>query len=200
MPVTIDFNIGPLMLPVQHGRHPKDMVVLHETISPDYPGLRDILAVARYMPSQGLGIHGIVDSEGKFAWAVNMDTAILYHASSKDRRGVSHGVNTRSIGLELVSRVPQQSRDNRVRFAIWRLRNRQLEKTARVLAYLHRTHGIPLAYSDGSVPGVTTHYSVSKTWDVPGGHVDCWPKHHGGYFPALLVIYRARQLASKGAQ
>lgn len=196
--VKVDLNIAPLMRPVAHGVHPKDMVVLHETVSGDYKGTSDLLAVARYMPHNGLGIHGIIDAEGFLAWAVFMETAILWQCSSTDAHGVSHGVNSRSLGIELVSNVMQKYPDRQRRFEWWWARSAQLEKTAKVLAYLHRTHKIPLRISDGDAPGVTTHYNVSKTFAVPGGHTDAWPRQDGGYFPLLRVIYRARQLAKRG--
>lgn len=188
------------MLPVAHGRADrKDMVVLHETVSPDYQGLRDILSVARYMPSKGLGIHGIIDGEGNLAWNVFGETMILWHASSRDPNGVSHGVNTRAIGIELVSNVMIKYPDRQRRFEWWWARNRQIEKLAKVLAYLHDVHHIPLRVSDGLLPGITTHYQVSKYWEVPGGHTDGWPRHLGGYFPLQRIVFRARQLAKKGA-
>lgn len=195
--VRVDLNIAPLMLPVAHGRHKKDMVVLHETVSGDYKGFSDLLAVARYMPSKGLGIHGIIDKEGNLAWAVFMETAILWHASSTGPDGVSNGVNSRAVGIELVSNVMQKLPDRKRRFEWWWARDAQLEKTARALAYLHRTHKIPLVVSDGGEPGITTHYQVTKRWDVPGGHTDAWPWHLGGYFPLMRVVYRARQLARR---
>ena len=191
--VKVDLNIAPLMLPVAHGRHAKDMVVLHETVSPDYPGFADILGVARYMPRNGLGIHGIVDGEGNFAWDVYGDTHVLYHAAS------GHGgVNTRSIGIEQVSRVMVQFPDKQRRWEWWWQREAQIDKVAKVLAYLHRIHAIPLVYSLGRAPGVTTHWQVSKTFDVPGGHQDCHPRHLGGYYPALRVIHRAQYFYRRG--
>lgn len=196
--IKVDLNIAPLMLPVQHGRHPKDMVVLHETVSPDYAGFTDLLSVARYMPRNGLGIHGIIDKEGFLAWSVFGETWILWHASSTDANSVSHGVNSRAIGIELVSNVMQKYPDRERRFEWWWARSAQLEKTARVLAYLHRTQKIPLVVSDGGEPGVTTHFQVTKRWKVPGGHTDAWPKHLGGYFPLQRVIFRARQLVKRG--
>ncbi len=191
--VKIDLNIAPLMTPVAHGRHPKDMVVLHETVSPDYPGFADVLGVARYLPAQGYGIHGIVDSEGNLAWDVYGDTHVLYHTASN-----GGGVNTRSIGIEQISNVMIQYPDQQRRWVWWWQRNRQLDKVAKVLAYLQRTHAIPLQYSDGRAPGVTTHWSVTKTYGVAGGHVDCWPRHLGGYYPALRLLRRAQYYAKRG--
>ena len=196
--VKVDINIASLMLPVMHGRHAKDMVVLHETVSPDYTGFVDILSNARYLPANGLGIHGIVDAEGYLAWSVAMDTGILYHCDSRGPSGQSHGVNTRSIGIEQVSRVMLDYKAQDQRFRAWWKRNKEIDKVAQVLAYLHRTHNIPLTYSDGTKPGITTHWSVSKAYNVPGGHVDCWPHHLGGYYPVMHVIERARTFYKRG--
>lgn len=187
--VKIDLNIAPLMIPESHGRHEKDMVVLHETVSPDYTGLSDVLQVSRYLANKGYGIHGVVDGEGNLAWDVFGDTHILYHTASGDP---SHGINTRSIGIEQVSNVMIRYPDNLRRWEWWWQRNKQIDKVAKVLAYCHRTHGIPLEYSDGGEPGITTHWSVTTKYKVPGGHTDCWPKHLGGYYPVLRVIGRAK--------
>lgn len=191
--VKVDLNIAPLMLPVSHGRHDKDMVVLHETVSPDYERFADILGVARYMPRHGLGIHGIVDGEGYLGWAVAGDTWLLYHTASE-----GGGVNTRSIGIEQVSRVMVAFPDNKRRFEWWWEREKQIDKVAKVLAYCHRVHDIPLRYSDGAEPGITTHWQVTRTFDVDGGHTDCWPRHLGGYYPVLRVIRRAQWFAKRG--
>lgn len=199
--VKIDLNIAPLMEPVAHGRHKKTVVVLHETVSSDAKGLSDVLAVARYMPSNGLGIHGIIDGEGHLAWDVFGDTHVLYHTASN-----GGNINSYSVGIELVSRVMINYPDNRRRFEWWWQRDAQIDKCAKVLAYLHRTHGIPLEYTEAEpqgegdvpVPGITTHWQITKTYDVPGGHVDCWPKHKDGYFPALRVIHRARYFHKRG--
>jgi len=85
-------------------------------------------------------------------------------------------------------------KDNVSRFTEWWERDKQLNRTAQVVAWWSHLYAIPLRYSDGRTPGVTTHWQVSKTFGVPGGHWDCWPKHKGGYFPVLRVIYRARHL------
>lgn len=185
--IKVDLNIGSLMVPVAHGRHAKDMVVLHETVSGDYPGFQDILSVARYMPRNGLGIHAIIDKEGHLAWDVHGDTHLLYHCASN-----GGNINSRSIGIEQVSRVMIDRKDNLGRFRVWMERDRQLVKTAKLLAYLHRTHRIPLQYTEGRKPGITTHWQISKTYNVEGGHWDCWPRHKGGYYPVLYVVHLAR--------
>ena len=65
MPTTV--NITPLMLPHVHGRHGKDVVVLHETVSSDIAGLGDINAIAKYLADKDYGIHGITEDDVKDA-------------------------------------------------------------------------------------------------------------------------------------
>lgn len=192
--IKVDIDISPIVGPEKHGLSPKSLVVLHETVSPDYPGSSEIVANAGYLAKNGLGIHGVIDSEGYLGWAVDLERAILYHAASG-----SGMVNTRSIGIELVSRVMLDAKDNTARWRLWRNRNKQIEKTAQVLAYLAKAHGIPLVHSESELfdKGITTHWDVTQTWKVPGGHVDCWPRKSGGYFPLNRIIWRARQYHAK---
>lgn len=192
--VKADIDISPIVGPERHGIAKKTLVVLHETVSPDYPGSSEIISTAGYMARNGLGIHGVIDAEGYFGWARDYERAIFYHAASGNGM-----VNTRAIGIELVSRVMLDKKDNASRFRTWWERNKQIEKTAQALAYISHEHGIPLIYSEAGYdePGITTHWQVSETWNVAGGHWDCWPKHVGGYFPAMRIIYRARQLKKK---
>lgn len=169
-----------------HGRHTKDMVVLHETVSGDSPGTADITAPARYLDQEGYGIHLIVDAEGKSGWLGDAE-AVVWHAASG-----AGNINTRSVGIEQVSRIPLEPA--RVRYRAWNARRKQLDTVAAWIAWLHATEGIPLRYSDSSVPGVTTHWDVSRRWLGGHGHWDCWPKHKGGYYPVLYVVQRARNL------
>jgi hypothetical protein len=191
--IPVDLNTAPLMRPVSGGTAAKSLVVLHETVSPDYAGLADILGVARYMPTQGYGIHGIIDADGNLGWALGMRDAILAHAASN-----GGGVNTRGIGIELISRVMLDKPDNLSRFQWWSNRDAQIDKLAKVLAFISRADGVPLRYSAGYDPGITTHWDVSHTFNVSGGHTDCFPRHKGGYFPVLRIIERARQFRAKG--
>lgn len=179
-----------------HGFAQKDMVVLHETVSPDIKGVGDLLGNAKYLDHEGYGVQGLTDAEGNVAWARSYEDAILYHAASTGSKGSGH-INTRAIGIEQVSRVMLDVKDNPSRFARWWKRNKELEATASLLAYISHKHGVPLRYSDGTKPGVTAHWQVSQTFDVPDKHTDCWPKHLGGYYPMLRVIFRARQIRKK---
>lgn len=183
--VTV-LNTAPLMRPHVHGRHPKDLIVLHETVSPNVPGLSDILAVAGYLAKKDYGIHGMTDNDGNVAWAVGLGNAVFWQCG---------GVNARSIGIEQVSNVMTAATSNEARLLLWKAMAKEIDATARLLAQIHLSWGIPLVYSDGDHPGVTTHWSVSQHHPESEGHTDCWPVHLGGYYPALEVIARAKKYA-----
>jgi len=189
-PVALDLR--PWFSNEDRGHSKKTLIVCHETVSHNRPGLGDVTGVAAYLDATGLEIHGIIDQEGHFAWCYE-PTAIFDHAASG--RG---SVNTRSIGIELVSEIPLFS-SKEVRRAAWESddRKKQLNTLARVIAWLASSVpgvDVPLRYSDASRPGITSHWSVSRTYLAGDGHWDCWPIHMGGHFPALYVVQRARQL------
>jgi len=184
--IKVDLNIAPVVRDDIHGHADKSLIVLHETVSPNYPGLADLIQTSNYLDSKGLGVHGVTDIDGNLAWAVGERRAILYHAASGEGR-----VNTRSIGIEQVSRVMLDLPDNYSRWRKWWGQGKQIDILAQLLAFLSHTEGIPLRYSNASVPGITSHWDVSRTYNVPGGHWDCWPKHRGGYYPILRVIDEA---------
>lgn len=187
--LEIDVDLSPILRGETHGVADKDMIVLHETVSPDYVGLNDIVQTSEFLSRRGLGIHAVVDVEGHLGWAYGMRRAVVYHTTAADRAPI----NTRSIGIEQVSRVMLDYPDNPSRWSAWRQRRvTELEVTAKLCAYLSKAEGVPLRYSNGAGAGITTHWQVTRTFDVPGGHVDCWPKHLGGYYPVMWVIYRAR--------
>jgi len=190
-------NIGPAQADNVHGRHDKSMIVLHETVSPDYAGWRDVVQTSDFLDNKNYGIHGVVDLEGHIAWAYKYGNAIFYHAISSGSQG-NGLVNTRSIGIELISRVMLDKPDNLSRWRAWWARSPQIEAAAKLIATVARFHGIPLVPSDSSRPGITSHWQVSKRWGVSGGHWDCWPKTSGGYFPMTRVIDRAKYYQSKG--
>lgn len=187
---SVQVDLRPYFHEESRGGTRKSLIVLHETVSPDYPGLLDIKGPARYMDSIGLEVHGIIDAEANSAWCYD-STAIYDHALSRGTRGDGR-VNSRSVGFELVSRIPGMP--SRLRLPAWRARTKQLDKVAHWCAWLHETEGIPLEYSDSSEPGVTTHWSVSQRWGVPHGHWDCRPAHLGGHFPVLYVVQKARNI------
>jgi len=175
-------NTSALMIPHVHGRHSKDLVVLHETVSPDAPGLADIMAVERYLASKDYGIHGMTDAEGNVAWAQGCGNAIFWQAG---------GVNERSIGIEQVSTASVDG-------SYWLHRDRELRATARLLGAIHNTWGVPLKFCDGRSPGVTGHWCVSQWSPRSEGHRDVHPRHLGGNYPILSVIQVARAYALTG--
>lgn len=182
-------NTSAFMRPHVHGYAAKDLIVLHETVSGDIPGWRDIDSVVSFLAAKDYGIHGMTDAEGKVAWALNQGRAIFWQAG---------GVNERSIGIEQVSNVMLRSPSNKVRKAIWLARNDQLRATAKLIATISNAQGIPLVYSDGTGPGVTSHWDVSQHFPASDGHTDCWPVHKGGYYPMGYVICLARIYKAAG--
>lgn len=165
-----------------HGVNKKTKIVMHETVSHDEAGITDIVKVAKYLGQKGYGIHLIVDQEGKSGYSRN-EKALYYHAK---------GSNESSIGIELVSYIPGLKISPWKRLVIWLSRERQLHKAARWIAYYCDKHNIPLRFSDGKAPGVTSHWNISRAYNVTGGHWDCWPKHQGGHFPIKRLIKLAK--------
>ena len=188
--VKVDLNIWPILQYDKHGEADKDIIVLHETVSPDYIGFVDIFSVSEYLARKNYGIHAVIDVEGYMGWTYGQRRAIFYHTASSGFLG-SGNINTRSIGIEQVSRVMLDKPDNLSRWKLWMERDKELDKVAQLCAFLSKTEGIPLKYSDGKVPGITTHWQVTKTFGVSGGHTDCWPRHLDGYYPVLRVIRQA---------
>lgn len=188
-------NTSDMMKHSSHGTHAKDMAVLHETVSPDLPGLSDITQVESYLAEIGYGIHGMTDLEGHMAWAYGHGNDIFYHAG---------GVNSRAIGIEQVSYIPMLLQKKQLTVAQaashWKARTNQLHATAKVLAAWHNvspsTH--VLKRSDGTKPGVTSHWEVSQHFPESEGHTDCWPVDRGGYFPLIEVIDLAKSFAKLG--
>jgi hypothetical protein len=182
--LKIDLNIGPAQADNCHGRVPhKSLIVLHETVSPQYPGLADIRGVSSFLDAEDYGIHGITDNDGHIAYAKGYGRCIFYHAASGNGM-----VNTRGIGIEQISRVMLDYRDRPSRIRAWLHMEKELNATAKLMAAISNTHGIPLVDSNAAHPGVTTHWEVTHTYGVVGGHTDCWPSHLGGYYPKRLVI------------
>jgi len=187
----VDVDLRPLFKGEERGHRRKDMIVLHETVSSNRPGLRDITSPAEYLDANGLEIHGVIDQEGYVGWAYD-PTAIYDHAASGNGR-----VNSRSVGFELVSEIPFLGTVTERRRA-WKKPDRvkQLDTVAAWCAYLHVELGIPLDYSDATTPGITSHWDVSRSWLNGHGHWDCWPIHRGGHFPLNYVVYKARQIVA----
>lgn len=179
-------NTAPYMKNSSHGIFHKDMVVLHETVSGDERGFADIVGVNSYLQRVGYGIHGMTDKEGNIGWARGFGNAVFYHCG---------GVNERSIGIEQVFKGATNKPSD---YPLWAARNVELRATSKLLAAIHNTWGIPLVYSNGDSPGVTSHWSVSQIFPASQGHWDCHPVHLGGYYPALHVINMAKMFAKLG--
>jgi hypothetical protein len=193
-------DIGPQQSKDAHGFvSRKDGVVLHETVSGDSLGLGDILGVSSFLGREGYGIHAIIDAEGTIAWSHGFRKAIFYHAASSGFRG-NGLVNTRFIGIELVSNVMVRFSSRTQRIKAWLGRDKQINACAKLLATLSRLEGFPLESIDSSpgLRGVTTHYEVTMRWGVIGGHTDCWPSTRGGYFPKKLILRRAKLYKRRG--
>lgn len=186
-------NIGPEQANNVHGRHAKSLIVLHETVSENRQGLSDIRSVSSFLDTEGYGIHGITDDDGNIAWAHGYGTAIFYHAASGT--GL---VNTRGIGIEQISRVMLDFRGRVAQIKAWLHMNKEINATAKLVAAAARIHKIPLVDSNAAMPGITTHWEVTKTYKVVGGHTDCWPSHLGGYYPKRLVIKLAKRYQKMG--
>lgn len=172
-----------MMLPHVHGHHAKDMIVLHETVSPDIPGMTDIMDVENYLAKLDYGIHGVVDKEGNIAWARELGDAIFWQAG---------GVNERSIGIEQVSRVMLDHKTMGERQKAWSVRKAQLNAVAKLVACISRAWKVPLKRSDGDAPGITAHWCVSQLHAESEGHTDCWPIYKNGYYPIGYVINKAK--------
>jgi hypothetical protein len=171
----------------------KSLIVLHETVSPNYSGLKDIKQVSEYLGTEHYGIHGITDADGNIAWALGEGNAIFYHTASG-----SGGVNTRGIGIEQVSRVMLDYKSTAARIKAWLHMDKELNATAKLIACIARAHNIPIVSSPGTHAGITTHYEVTKIYNVAGGHVDCWPIKAGGYYPKDRVIALAKRYYKLG--
>lgn len=192
--LPINLNIAEDQRANMHGTHNKIGVVLHETVSPNYPGLKDIIQTSKYVAKEGYGIHGITDADGNIAWAVGLGQAIFWHTAS----GSSGRVNERFMGIEQISRVMLDYTNRADKIKAWLHMNKEINATAKLIACAAKAHGFPIVDSDGSGPGVTTHWEVTKTFHVTDGHVDCYPTAKGGYYPKGLVIKLARQYYSLG--
>lgn len=188
----IQLDLRPYYKGEETGHREKDLIVLHETVSYNKPGLIDIKEPAAYLDAKGYEIHAIIDAEQNSAWCYD-PTAVYDHAYS----GVGL-VNTRSIGIELVSEIPLKP--SPLRYQAWLKRRKQLDRLAWWVAWLCQQQSIPIKYSDSSMsePGITSHWDVSQTWNVTHGHWDCWPKHKGGHFPMLYVVNKAQQIRDAG--
>ncbi len=164
-----------------HGHNAKRIIVLHQTISPDSKGVKDIAGVGGYLGHVGYGIHVIVDSEGNSgAVAPSEETAIYWHAASN----TPISANTYGIGIEQIS---YKNNDT----GYWWNRLPELHKTARWCAYLGKQHGIPMVYDPTCKSGICGHADVTKAAHVYGGHTDCdYPNYPIKTVVRLAKMYR----------
>jgi hypothetical protein len=194
-------DIGPQQADNVHGwSRRKDGALLHETVSSDVVGWADIASVSAFLDNEQYGIHAIIDLEGHIAWSCGDLRAIFWHAASSGRRGNGY-VNTRFIGIELVSNVMLRFRSRPARIKAWLGRDKQINACAKLLATLSRLEGFPLTPTDTSPGkrGVGTHWEATHRWGVYGGHTDCWPSTSpGGYFPRRLILKRAKMYRKLG--
>ena len=175
-------NVDTTSLMPAHGFSKKRKIVIHETISHDREGLSDITSIANYLGNKDYGVHLIVDQEGKSGYS-KYERAIYYHVK---------GANKESIGIEKISYIPALNIGRWKRLKIWLGRERQLHKTARWCAYYSKKHGIPLVYSKGKASGIMSHWDVTQSQHIAGGHWDAHPKHRGGHYPMKRLIKLAR--------
>lgn len=188
-------NIHNQMVHHVHGNHLKDLFVCHETASTDIRGWADINGNINYLGQKDYGIHGANDLEGHMAWGYGLGNSIFWQCG---------GVNERSVGVEQVSPIPLLLEKHAISvqqaYHMWLDRPKQLHATALMIASWH--NGVPkerpIRFSDGTRPGVTSHWNVSQHFAASDGHTDCWPHHLGGYYPLLIVIEQAKALAKLG--
>lgn len=161
-----------------HGVSAKRYVVLHQTISPDYSGVKDIAGVGIYLKHVGYAIHCIVDKDG--------NSAAVSPAAEKNVYYHCQGLNQTSIGIEQVSYKTGEK-------GYWWKRPKQLHKVARWLAYYSKEHGIVLQHDPRLVlgSGVVGHADVTKALGISGGHTDCqWPNYPIKFVIQLAKTYR----------
>lgn len=162
-------------------------VILHDTESHDAAGATDITGILNGWRSAQArlgflpGAHFIVDEDGNVGKVAGA-TAILNHCG---------GLNTGSIGIEQVGFASFDEAD-------WLRRTKQLDTVARILAWAHVQHNIPLevpASQGHGLPmhGVLTHAMVSRFEPAAEGHTD-----PGVGYPKGHVIKLARSYVDAG--
>lgn len=156
-----------------HGRLHPSVIVLHSTESHDRPGTSDVEGILKYLENtaDGLGIHWVVDQEGNVGQGANLNQ-MVYHAK---------GANSFSVGIEQIGFAHSTEWKRKDRLA-------QLDKVAKLLAYMHKELGIPLKRSISH--GIALHR------DFPaGGHSDPGTEQE---YPIHYVIRLAQHYAAKG--
>lgn len=168
-----------------HGAMIPVRVVLHDTESHDLGGTTDIQAVAGFWmktpKDSRLGAHFIVDEDGNIGQCGNPNE-LLYHTG---------GLNTGSVGIEQIGFARFTEKD-------WLDRADQLDKVAKLLAWLHDEYRIPLSVpkvqgQGDPMPGVLTHAMVSRFEPDSGGHSD-----PGTGYPLAHVLGTAQAYVKAG--
>lgn len=166
-----DISVNRVAQGNSHGTIVPKLIVLHSTESHDRPGNQDIAGVLRFLEKteDALGIHFVVDKEGLVGIGARINT-LVYHA---------RGVNSIAVGIEQIGFAHSTE---------WRRGDRlkQLERVAKILAYLSKELGIPLTHS--------TNHGVCRHLDLPkGGHTDPGSKKEYPFFYVLKLAkeYRA---------
>jgi hypothetical protein len=164
-----------------HGSMTPVRVVLHDTECHDAAGISEIAGVVNFwlrtdQPDR-LGAHYIVDADGNIGKLAN-GTELLYHVG---------GLNTGSIGIEQIGFASFTEKD-------WIDRPKQLDKVARLLAYLHHAYGIPLEVpmpqgASQANHGVMTHAMVSRFEPASEGHTDPGSGYPLGHVLAVAKGY-----------
>jgi hypothetical protein len=168
-----------------HGSMTPVRVVLHDTECHDAAGTSEIRGVVGFwmqtaQPNR-LGAHFIVDADGNIGQCGEPDE-LLYHVG---------GLNTGSIGIEQIGFASFTEKD-------WLARPDQLEKVARLLAWIHTEHKIPLEVparqgSNQANRGIMTHAMVSRFEPDSMGHTD-----PGTGYPIAHVIGIAKSYVAVG--
>jgi N-acetylmuramoyl-L-alanine amidase len=168
-----------------HGSMTPVRVVLHDTECGDAAGITEIEGVVNFwmrtdQPDR-LGAHYIVDATGNIGKLAD-GTELLYHVG---------GLNTGSIGIEQIGFASFTEAD-------WLRRPEQLDKVARLLAYLHHEYAIPLEVpspqgASQANRGVMTHAMVSRFEPASEGHSD-----PGSGYPLAHVLAAAKGYVKAG--
>ena len=162
-----------------------DAIVVHATESPDGPGTLDLRRLARYFTRSTKSSHVADDAEGNSSRMV-ADGLMAYHATYW---------NQRTLGIEQVG-YSSFAR------AQWLARPRQLEASARWIAFWARSYRIPIRrcrvagirYNRRGrvVAGVIVRRGVCS-------HAEVDPRNRddpGPGYPWALVLARARAIAA----
>jgi hypothetical protein len=164
-----------------HGSMTPVRVVLHDTECHDAAGISEIEGVVNFFMQTDqpdrLGAHCIVDADGNVGYLADPDQ-LLYHVG---------GLNTGSVGIEQIGFASFTEAD-------WLRRPKQLDKVARILAWLHHDYAIPLEVPSpqGAADanhGVMTHAMVSRFEPASQGHTDPGSGYPLGHVLAIAKGY-----------